>query len=54
MSHHYDYDGKTKAERRERYKEKRRERMDAGKRVKLLHRLAMRRAGVPESPSKPT
>ena len=48
MSHHWDYGpDKTKAEKRERKKEKRREDMDAGKRVKLLHELAMKRAGVP-------
>ncbi len=50
MTHHWDYADKTKAERRERYKEKRRTRMGQGKRVKLLHRLTMRRAGVPETP----
>lgn len=47
MTHHYDFQDKTKAERRERGREKKKERMDAGKRTKLLHRLAMERAGVP-------
>jgi len=50
MTHHWDYADKTKAERRERYKEKRHARMGQGKREKLLHRLTMRRAGVPETP----
>lgn len=44
MTHHYDFADKTKAERRERGKEKNRERMGSGKSVKLLHRLAMERA----------
>ena len=45
MSHHYDYDSdKTKAERRERAGEKRRERMEQGKSVKLLFKLSMERA----------
>ncbi len=49
MSSHWDYGpDKTKAERRERGKEKKRERMDAGKKVKLLNELAMKRAGVPQ------
>jgi len=49
VSHHHDYADKTKAERRERKKEKRREKMDAGKKAKLLHALAMQRAGVPDT-----
>ena len=49
MSSHWDYADKTKTERRERKKEKRREDMDAGKKAKLLHALAMRRAGVPDT-----
>ena len=50
MTHHYDYAaGKTKAEKRERKKEKRRADMDAGKKAKLLYALAMRRAGVPDT-----
>ncbi|KKL73615.1 hypothetical protein LCGC14_2073090 [marine sediment metagenome] len=45
MSSHWDYGpDKTKAERRERGKEKKRERMGAGKSVKLLFRLSMERA----------
>ena len=45
MSHHWDYGpSKTKAERRERGKEKKRERMDSGKKVKLLTRLTQERA----------
>ncbi len=45
MSHHWDYGpDKTKAERRERGKEKKRERMEQGKIVKLLFRLSMERA----------
>ncbi len=45
MSHHWDYEpDKTRAERRERAKEKKRERMDSGKSVKLLYQLSMERA----------
>ncbi len=45
MSSHWDYGpDKTKAERRERGKEKKRECMDSGKRVKLLTRLTQERA----------
>lgn len=49
MTHHYDYADKTKAEKRERKEEKRREQMEKGKKIKLLHALAMRRAGVPDT-----
>lgn len=44
MPHHYDYADKTKTERRERGKEKKRERMNQGKNLKLLARLAQERA----------
>ena len=47
MAHHYQ--DKLKAERRERAEEKRREQMEKGKKIKLLHALAMRRAGVPDT-----
>ena len=36
--------GPTKGERREKAEERRRQRMDAGKKIKLLNRLAMERA----------
>ena len=44
MAHHYDFAEKTKAERRERAKEKKKERMDAGKGVKLRARIIQERA----------
>ncbi len=45
MTSHWDYGpDKTKAERRERGEEKKRERMDSGKRVKLLTHLTQERA----------
>ena len=44
MTHHYDYSSKTKAERRERSREKARERMGQGKRAKLLHSIIMDKA----------
>ncbi len=50
MSSHWDYADKTKAERRERGKEKKRERMDQGKRVKLLDRLVQERAEKARQP----
>ncbi len=46
MTHHWDYADKTKAERRERAGEKRRERMDQGKRVKEQQRLIEARAAA--------
>ena len=47
MSHHWV--DQTRGERRERKVEKRKKRMHQGKLVKLLHRLTMQRAGVPET-----
>ena len=45
VSHHWDYGpNKTKAERRERAGEKKKERMDQGKRVKAQQRLIEERA----------
>ena len=44
MSSHYDFEKKTKAERRERAKEKKKERMDAGKGVKLRAQIIQERA----------
>ena len=44
MTHHWDYSDKTKSERRERGREKKKERMGQGKSVKLLYRLSMERA----------
>ena len=45
MPHHWDYGpDKTKAERRERAKEKKKERMDAGKGVKLRAQMIQERA----------
>lgn len=45
MTHHWDYGpNKTKSERRERKRNKDRERMSSGKKIKLLNRLAMERA----------
>ncbi len=44
MTHHYDYAGKTKGERRERGGEKRRERMEQGKKAKLWAKLVQDRA----------
>lgn len=48
MTHHWDYSGKTKSERRERGEEKRRERMNQGKGVKLLQAIVMERAAKAE------
>ena len=44
MTHHYDFEDKTKAERRECAKEKKKERMDAGKGAKLRARMIQERA----------
>lgn len=44
MSSHWDFADKTKAERRERAKEKKRERMDSGKGVKLRAQIIQRKA----------
>ncbi len=48
MTHHWDYSGKTKSERRERGVEKRRERMNQGKGLKVLHQIIMDRAAKAE------
>ena len=52
MSHHYDFADKTKAERRERKKEKDRECMDQGKALKLRLRIIKERAEKAEKAQK--
>ena len=44
MTHHYDFQGKTKSERRERGREKKKERMNQGKGVKLRARIIQDKA----------
>ena len=44
MTHHYDYQGKTKAERRERAVANKKERMEQGKKAKMLHSIIMQKA----------
>jgi len=44
MTHHWDYSGKTKGERRERGREKAHARMGQGKSAKLLHAIIMEKA----------
>ena len=44
MSSHWDYAGKTKAERRAREKEKKRERQAQGKKAKLWAKIIQERA----------
>ena len=44
MTKHYDFQDKTKAERRERAAEKKRERMDSGKKLKLLSAIILKRS----------
>ena len=45
MSHHWDYGpGKTKSERRSRKEEKKRERMEQGKKAKLWAQIIQERA----------
>ena len=52
MTHHYDFADKTKGERREREKEKDRQRMDSGKRVKLLLQVILRKSKEAEKRAK--
>jgi hypothetical protein len=44
VTHHYDYDRKTKGERRSRKREKKNERMNQGKKAKLWARIVQDRA----------
>lgn len=44
MTYQRDYEDKTKSERRERRKEKDRERMDSGKRLKLMLQIIQRKS----------
>ena len=44
MTKHYDFQDKLKGERRERAAEKKRERMDSGKKLKLLSAIILKRS----------
>ncbi len=44
MTEHYDFQDKLKSERRERAAEKKRERMDSGKKLKLLSAIILKRS----------
>ncbi|KKM99801.1 hypothetical protein LCGC14_1144180 [marine sediment metagenome] len=44
MTKHYDFQDKLKGERRERAAEKKKERMDSGKKLKLLSAIILKRS----------
>ncbi len=44
MTKHYDFQDKLKGEQRERAAEKKRERMDSGKKLKLLSAIILKRS----------